>query len=152
MTAKILSLENYRRTRFSPLSSSDTNRRPPVRDVKVQIRRLKSRTSTSAREELNKPYANEIRRGALSPDVYEDLLIRQLAKGVIVGWEGVKLSDVRALSEGEEDVEVPYNFENAYAVLKNLPEFRDEIFAVSVERDVYTKSADEDAKANLSIT
>lgn len=121
----------------------DPTANPPVPDIKVQIRRLKSRASIAAREELDKPHVNEIRRGILHSDVYEDLLVRQLAKGVIVTWEGVTDADGNPL---------PYTYENAYAILKALPEFRDEIFAISMERDVYKHKADAEAKENLSAT
>ena len=108
-------------------------------DLKVKVRRLRSRKSIEVRKELDKPHVNEIRRGVMSPDVAEELLMRQVAGGVIADWKGV---------EDEDGTVLPYTPDNAYKLLKALPEFRDAIFQVSMDADAFKASDTEDAKGN----
>ena len=110
----------------------DPHAEPPVPDIKVQIRRFKSKASAAARAELERPYVAEMRRGPLPQEVAEEILLRQLARGVIVNWSGI---------QDDNKQEIPYSPETAYQFVKTLPEFRDDIFNVSVERDVYKKRA-----------
>jgi hypothetical protein len=107
--------------------------------IKVKVRRLKSRASQDARKELDKPFANEIRRGKLSTDVAEDLLIKQIAWGVIADWQGV---------DDENGTPLPYSREAAYQILKKLPDFRDEVFAVSVDSEGFKAQDNADAVGN----
>ena len=51
--------------------------------IRVKVRRLKSRKSQEVRKELDKPFTNEIRRGSLDTKTAEDLLVKQIASGVI---------------------------------------------------------------------
>jgi hypothetical protein len=107
--------------------------------IRVKVRRLKSRASQDARKELDKPFTNEIRRGNLASEVAEDLLVKQIAKGVIADWSGVDDKDGKPLT---------YSPEAAYELLKALPEFRDEIFAISVDRDAFKAKDNADAVGN----
>lgn len=107
--------------------------------IKVKVRRLKSRKSQEYRKELDKPYTNEIRRGALDDKTAEDLLIRQIGGGVVADWSGV---------EDEDGTPLPYTAENAIRLLRLLPEFRDAIFAVSVDADAFKKHIGAEAEKN----
>jgi hypothetical protein len=108
--------------------------------VRIRIRRLNSRRSQEVRNELNRPHADTIRRGPLPSDVAEELMLRQIARGIISDWEGVDLGD---------GVSVPYTGENAYKLLKDLPEIRDHILQVSSEADNFRAKVDEDTEKNL---
>lgn len=107
--------------------------------ISVKIRRFKSRASQEARRELDKPHADVIRRGPLPEALAEELLVKQMAKAIIVDWKGVTDADGNPLECTEEA---------RYAILKELPEFRDEIFALSVERDHFKAKADQDGTGN----
>jgi len=109
--------------------------------IRVKVRRLKSRKSQEVRKELDKPFTNEIRRGSLDTKTAEDLLVKQIASGVIADWEGV---------DDEDGAPLPYTGANAYRVLKALPEFRDEIFAVSVSSENFKAQTTADAEGNSS--
>jgi hypothetical protein len=111
--------------------------------VKIKVRRLRSRKSLEVRKDLDKPFADQIRRGPLDDKVAEDLLIQQIAQGIIADWEGVDLGD------GEI---VPYTAGNAYTLMKALPELRDSILQVSADAESYRAKVDEDTEKNLPNT
>lgn len=108
--------------------------------IRIKVRRLRSRKSVEVRKELDKPFADQIRRGPLDEATAEDLMLKQMAQGVIADWEGVDLGD------GEV---VPYTPDNAYKLLKELPELRDDILRVCAEADNYRMNLDEAAEKNL---
>ncbi len=110
--------------------------------IRVKIRRIRSKKSIAVRKELDLPFSGELRRGQLDEGVAEDLLVKQVAAGVIADWEGIDLG------EGN----LPYTPDNAYKVLKTLPEFRDEILQVSMNAESFRKQFDEGLVANLSNT
>lgn len=107
--------------------------------IRVKIRRFKSKASQNARKELEKPFTAELRRGPLEESIAEDLLLKQMAKAIIVDWEGVT---------DEEGEEILCTYEAKYEVLKALPEFRDEIAAVAIDRDSFKSSLDEEGEKN----
>lgn len=108
-------------------------------DVRVRVRRLKSRASQAARAELDKPFAPEIRRGTMPEDKLKELAIKQVARGVIAEWEGVTDADGNAL---------PYTPENAFKVLTDLPEFAEAIIEISMNAENYKAQMSADAEGN----
>ena len=107
--------------------------------IRFKVRRLKSRKSQEVRKELDKPFTTEIRRGALPDDVAQDLLVRQIAGGVVAAWEGVT---------DEQGNDVAYTPDNAYAILKKLPELVDELLGLSLNKDSFKASDDQAAEGN----
>lgn len=126
---------------WTNFGGGDPDANPPVPDIKVRIRRLKSKASIEARRELDKPHTNEIRRGALSNDLLEDLLLKQLSRGVIADWSGIT---------DENGTPLNYSPDNAYRILKDLPDFRDEIIAIAMAADAFKDDVDKTTEANLS--
>lgn len=120
--------------------------------IRVKIRRIRSKKSQDVRKELDQPHVGDIRRGALPDNIAEDLLLKQTAAGVIADWEGIDFGNHAKdfdLPEGS----IPYTPENAYKVLKALPELRDEILQVSMSAESFRKVFLEDQViANLSTT
>ena len=120
--------------------------------IRVKIRRIRSKKSIEVRRELDKPHANEIRRGTLSDDASTDLLVKQVAAGIIADWEGIDLGHLARANDLPEG-DIPYTADNAYRVLKLLPEFRDEILQVSMSAESYRKNfLEEPVIENLSPT
>lgn len=107
--------------------------------IRVRIRRFKSRKVQDARKEVEKPYADVIRKGPLPVEVAEELLVKQMAKGVVSDWEGITDENGKVLSCTPANVEM---------ILKALPEFRDEIFQTAIDRDAFKAALDEDAEGN----
>lgn len=111
--------------------------------VKITIRRVKSKKSMEVRKDLERPFVDQIRRGPLPDAVAEEMLVNQIARGIIADWEGVEL---------EEGVPLPYTAKNAYDVLKALPELRDSILQISIDAENYRLKVEEAAVENLSIS
>lgn len=107
--------------------------------VKFRIRRFKSKASLDARKELDKPFTDELRRGKLDDRIAEDLLIKQMAYGVLADWQGV---------EAEDGTPLEFNRDNAYKILKALPDLRDEIFGIALDRESFKAKSDADAEGN----
>jgi len=107
--------------------------------IEVKIRRFKSRAVQDYQKKLNRPYADMVRRGPLPAHIAEDLMEKLIAHAVISDWRGVT---------NEDGTELPPTDENKLAIIKELPEFRDEILGVSFERDGFKQALDEDAEKN----
>lgn len=107
--------------------------------IRFRIRRLKSKASADVRNELNKPYLEQQRRGSLSQELQDQLLLKQIAYGIISDWEGVENADGQP---------IPYNRDNALQLMTDLPDLRDEIFAVSLDREAYKNAIEVDTAKN----
>ena len=107
--------------------------------IRVRVRRIRSRFSQAVRLELEKPHSESIRRGPLPNDVAEDLMMKQIAKALISEWEGVTDEDGNVLE---------CTYENKLAIIKELPELRDEILQVSMDRDSYKAAKNEESLKN----
>ena len=107
--------------------------------IRVRVRRIRSRFSQAVRLELEKPHSEAIRRGPLSNEVAEDLMMKQIAKALIADWEGIT---------DEEGNVLECTYENKLAIIKSLSEFRDEILQVSMDRDAYKAAKNEESLKN----
>ena len=101
--------------------------------IEVKVRRFKSPYVQEFQKKLNRPYADMVRRGPLPAHIAEDLMERLIAGALIVDWRGVTDEEGNILEPNEA---------NKLAIIKELPEFRDEILGVSFERDGF-KLADD---------
>jgi hypothetical protein len=107
--------------------------------LRIKVRRVKSKKSMEIRKDLERPFVDQIRRGPLPDAVAEEMLVNQIARGIIADWEGVEL---------EDGVLLPYTAKNAYDVLKALPELRDSVLQISIDAENYRLRTDEDAEKN----
>jgi len=108
--------------------------------IRVKIRRFKSRLVQETQRKLHKPFADVVRRGPLPDHIAEDLMLKLMAQAVIADWE--------IPGDEEDDPPVPNTVEAKLQLLKELPEFRDEILSISFERDAYKVALDEEAEKN----
>lgn len=110
--------------------------------IRVKVRRFKSRIVQETQRKLHKPFADTVRRGPLPDHIAEDLMAKLMAQAIIADWE--------IPGDEEGDPPVPNTVEAKLAIIKNkdYAEFRDEILAISFERDAYRQSLDEDGEKN----
>jgi len=94
--------------------------------LRVRVRRFKSRVVQDASKKFNKTEVGVIRKGGMGEEAATDILVRIIAEAVIVEWQGVT---------DENGNELEATFDNKYATLKELPEFRDALFEQSVSMD-----------------
>jgi hypothetical protein len=112
---------------------------PLTKEISVKLRRFKSVVSQKARTEFMKPYIGLTRRGQELPDATSlEILIKQMAKGVIVDWKGVKAGDN----------ELPCTYDNKVELLTALPELRDTIFSLAIEIETFKPEQDEEGLKN----
>lgn len=105
----------------------------------VTIRRASSKTSMDVRKRLEAPYVKVMRGRDLPPKLAEEILIKHLAEGIIVDWEGVTDESGKTLEATTE---------NKIKVLTDLPDFRAELIGLAIERDLFKAEQDEDSVKN----
>jgi hypothetical protein len=109
--------------------------------LKVQVRRLTSKASREYRRKLEKPYIAQFRNREMPDSLQEQLLNKQVAGSVIVGWEGVPNPD-------NPKEEFPFSEENALAMVERFPDFRDDVLTAAMERTTFEKEQRENARKN----
>ena len=110
-------------------------------DVKLRIRRLSSKISQNARKDAEKPYAAQLRLKEVPAEVYDSILVQQLARGVIADWEGVT---------DEDGKDIPYSGDVAAEVIAGpeMKDFRLEVLNLSMTKEAYRADVVEAALGN----
>ena len=109
--------------------------------IRVKVRRLNSKYSRDTRAKLEKPYATSFRGKDYPLDIQELLLIKQLSHAIIVDWEGVP-------SVADPKKPAGLSHEEVEAVLKEFPDFREEIALASMERATFQEITTKEAEGN----
>ncbi len=109
--------------------------------IEVQIRRLNCTKSKDARRKLEKPYTKQFRNQDLPDDIQEMILNNQIAKAIVADWRGVPNPD-------SPSDPLPYSEENVLRMIKQFPDFRDDILAASMERATYQMEETKEAEGN----
>lgn len=89
--------------------------------------------------QLTKPYREEIEAKTLSDDIWEDIVVKAMAKTILVGWSGVK-------NDAGEDV--TYSEEAAFSMMKDMPDLREVVSTFSMSMENYRVSELEDDTKN----
>ena len=110
-------------------------------DIEIRIRRLSSKISKNARKEAEKPRAAALRTKETPPEVYDQILIQQIARGVISDWKGVT---------DEEGNEIPYSGDIAVEIISGdeMKDFRLEVLNLSMTKEAYRAEVVEAAVGN----
>lgn len=95
--------------------------------IRVRIRRWRSKASADIRRQLEAPYLEKIRARTLTDDEATEITLKHVAR-LITDWEGI---------ENRAGETIEYSPEAAEIILRDLPEFRDEIVAVALDRENY---------------
>ncbi len=106
----------------------------------VKIRAFRAKPVSDLRDKLTQKYTQMLRVGMKIPDEQaEEIGLQVLAQAVIVDWKGIK---------NAEGVEVPYSAEEAYAILKALPDFASVVIAFSSDTQNFRDEVREDGAKN----
>ena len=108
-------------------------------NVNVKLRRFTSKTSIKVRQKLEAPYRRKLKSGKLPDEVNAQLMIDQLAEGVIVDWAGVRDRDGK---------DIPYTVDTAKAILGKLPDLVRILGAITIQMDNFRMSKREDIAGN----
>ena len=109
--------------------------------LKVKIRRLTSKHSRETRRKLEKPYAAQFRNRDMPDSLQEELLNKQVAKSVVIDWEGV-------VNPEKPEEKLPCTEDNVLMMVQKFPEFRDDILTAAMERTTFEKEMRKDAEKN----
>lgn len=108
--------------------------------VDFKIARFNVERTEKYMDELRRPYKKLLKAGGRIPaDKADEMLIDAMSKYALVDWRGVIDQDGKPM---------PYSPENAYTLLKILPEIREKVLKLSLDGETYNKKALEDARKN----
>jgi Na+/phosphate symporter len=106
----------------------------------IRLRSFQSKVSQDVREALEAPYLALKRANKAIPSAeQETLLIKQMAKAIIVDWKGFM---------DDEDQEVAYSVKVAEEKLTSYREFRNLVARLVTDDDAYKVLAKEEAVKN----
>ena len=108
-------------------------------DIRVKIARIGNPLYQKRFQALSKPHRRALRRGTLSDDVAEKLMIRCLAETIVLDWENVEYKGKK----------LPYSFDNVTMLLTEVPEFRNIINDIANELEGFQAEEDEEAVENI---
>lgn len=106
--------------------------------ARVLVARIGNPNYRKIFEQLTKPYSKSIRRGTLSEEKATELIIKSLAKSVLLGWEGLK-EDGKLLKHSEAE---------AIRLMTEYPDFRDQVQEIANDLETYKIVEDEDTEKN----
>jgi hypothetical protein len=72
-------------------------------------------------QRLAKPHRRSIQLGTMDEKLLESLFMEAYAKTILLDWKGVT-KDIITDNDADAEEELPFNVENATAVLKALPD------------------------------
>jgi len=106
--------------------------------AQVRIARHGNNTYNRLLRDLSEPYAMSIRQGNLDDDIANKIYIKAAARAILLDWKGI-------LENGQA---IAYSAEKAESFLFNYPDFRKLIEALSLERENFRKSVEENSIKN----
>lgn len=109
--------------------------------VEFLLARFTSKKSKAVRRELEKPYLRQIRSDSLSPEIQDEITIKQMAEAIVLGWKGVPDPD-------NESKELKFSKENVVKLLTRFPDLKDDLAQAALERSTFKAIDMEEAKGN----
>ena len=104
----------------------------------IRVARVNNRRFRDMFERLAAPYRSAARKGILSEEIANNILLKCMSETILVGWWGFE----------EDGKDVPYSSEKAYEYLKNVEEFRSFVESCAENLELYRIKEDEDTEKN----
>lgn len=104
----------------------------------IKIARIGNAEYKKFFQKLTKPHQKAIRRGVLSDEIADRLLIEAMANKIVLGWRG--------MFEGKE--EIKYSVENCIRILTEYPDLKDQINEIANEMESFKMEDDEELEKN----
>lgn len=115
---------------------------PVSEDCTLRIARMNNTAYKTYFNELIEPYRMQIRTGTMSEEIADAILIKSVAKTILLGWEGLKL-------DGRD---IPYSFDNAVKALTEYKDFRDMVVSIAQDMDLFREKEMSDSAKNSEPT
>lgn len=106
--------------------------------VELLIARIGNPEYQKEFQRISKPHRRAIRRGHLSDSVAEKLLIKAMAKCILLDWKGLQ----------EDGKDLPYSYDNAVRILTEYRDLRDYVSDIANEIETFKLEEDEEAEKN----
>jgi hypothetical protein len=90
-------------------------------------------------QRITKPHRQAIRRGTLSEEVSQDLLVQAMAKHILLDWKGLKYND---------GTDIVYSVEEAKKMLSSLKDFRDYVTEMANSAENFKEEVDQETEKN----
>lgn len=110
--------------------------------LRVLVARWNNTNHKRTMEILMKPYQHMRGGQGMTEDVAEELLIKGMAKSILLGWENME----------EDGVPVPYSLKEALRVLTEYKDLRGAVQGIAMSMEAYQKANDEETEKNLPDT
>ena len=107
--------------------------------LRMKIARIGNPNYQKRFQAISKPYRRSIRRGTLSDDIAEKLLVQCLSETIVLDWEGVE----------DGGMEIPYSKDAAVDLLTKYPELRGYINDIANELEGFQEEFVEVGDENL---
>ena len=104
----------------------------------IKIARIGNSEYKKYFQKITKPYQKAIRRGVLSDEIADKLLIDAMANKIVLGWSGMT----------EDDKPVEYSVENCIRILTTYTDLKDQIQEIANEMESFKAEDDEDLEKN----
>ena len=106
--------------------------------MKVLVARWNNTNHKRTMEILMKPYQHIRASQSMTEDVAEEILIKGMAKAILIGWEGME----------EDGVPVSYSHKECLRVLSEYKDFRAAVQGIAMSMEAYQKTEDEETEKN----
>ena len=106
--------------------------------IKLLVARIGNPEYQKEFQRISKPHKRALRRGSLNDEVAERLLIKVMAKNILLDWKGLE----------EDGVVVPYSYDNAIRILTEYKDLRDYVSDIANEMESFRADEDEEAEKN----
>jgi hypothetical protein len=106
--------------------------------IQILVARIGNPEYQKEFQRISKPHKRALRRGSLNDEVAERLLIKVMAKNILLDWKGLE----------EDGVVVPYSYDNAIRILTEYKDLRDYVSDIANEMESFRADEDEEAEKN----
>ena len=106
--------------------------------IQILVARIGNPEYQKEFQRISKPHKRALRRGSLNDEVAERLLIKVMAKNILLDWKGLE----------EDGVVVPYSYDNAIRILTEYKDLRDYVSDIANEMESFKAEEDEEAEKN----
>ena len=104
----------------------------------IRIARIGNAEYKKYFQKLTKPHQKAIRRGVLSDEIADKLLIDAMANKIVLGWRGMT----------EDGTPVQYSVEKCIQILTEYPDLKDQIQEIANEMESFRVEEDEELEKN----
>ncbi len=114
-------------------------------DAEIKVSRLGNPSAQKAYRQIPRPLRRQIEDGTFSNEQSNNFLSNFMADHLVKDWRNIveKVVD----SKGNESLKkVPFSIENAKKMFKKFRRFRDRIWEIASDEDIFNTGVEEDSK------